>query len=1062
MLFWPLVIAAQDNVAISPLKPPIQFSADEKAWLESHPIVRMGYDPYFPPLEFSDESGTYVGMAAEYISILNERLGLNIIPAPNIKNWPIANEMGKNKELDIFPVITPSPERKEYWIFSDVYLEYSNVIFTRDDYPAVTGLESLSGKSVSAPIGYVSFELIKNNYPEIKLVGSDSILDGLKKVSSGQVDAFVGDIPTTVYYMRKNNMINLKVASPTTLKVKGFAMAIRDDWPELVSILNKGLSSITDEERQKISDKWIKLKYDPIINYSFVWKLISIFLIILVLISIWIRLLQNQRRTITSAKLKVDKARDELEIRVKERTAELLEINEKLESEIDDRVLSENKLRASEARYKQLFANSEISIWNEDFSEVLSALEQLRMEGVEDLREYLVEDEQVAWDMAGKVRVVGINQATLTLFGAKSEKDFFFQIDKTFGLNAIDIFREQLHAIWDKQPIFRSEARYKTLDGKDITCIISLPVPQSKENSRNVPVSIIDITERKKIEEELLTQSQIITNMEEGAYLIRVSDATIVYTNAALDTMFGYESGEMLGQHVSIVNAPTDNSPKETADIIINALSNSGVWRGEVRNIKKDGTPFWCSATVSTFDHPIYGTVWASVHADISERKAIDEKLSYQASHDALTGLPNRAEFEHRATRLISTLSTEDLEHAMCFLDLDQFKVINDSCGHPAGDELLRQLGRLLQKVIRKRDTFARLGGDEFGVLMEHCSLEQANRVAENILKAIADYQFAWDSKVFRIGVSIGLVAVTKTTGDFTNLFKQADAACYLAKDLGRNRIYIYHPDDAELAVRHGEMQWVERINNALDNNQFCLHAQPILSLESNSRRHFEILIRMLEGEGEIVPPGAFLPAAERYNLIGKIDAWVLNNVCSMFGEHLDFFNKMDFVSINLSGPSLTDHKFLETILRTFRNSKIPPNKICFEVTETVAVSNMDSAREFIQTLKKEGFRFALDDFGSGISSFGYLKNLPVDYLKIDGVFVKDIVEDPIDYAMVKSINEVGHLMGMKTIAEFVENDEVKGMLKAIGVDYGQGYGLGKPESILDLIVESENINVPK
>jgi len=210
------------------------------------------------------------------------------------------------------------------------------------------------------------------------------------------------------------------------------------------------------------------------------------------------------------------------------------------------------------------------------------------------------------------------------------------------------------------------------------------------------------------------------------------------------------------------------------------------------------------------------------------------------------------------------------------------------------------------------------------------------------------------------------------------------------------------------------------------------------------------------------VPPGAFLPAAERYNLIGKIDAWVLNNVCAMFGEHLDFFNKMDFVSINLSGPSLTDHKFLETILRTFRNSKIPPNKICFEVTETVAVSNMDSAREFIQTLKKEGFRFALDDFGSGISSFGYLKNLPVDYLKIDGVFVKDIVEDPIDYAMVKSINEVGHLMGMKTIAEFVENDEVKGMLKAIGVDYGQGYGLGKPESILDLIVESENINVPK
>jgi EAL domain-containing protein (putative c-di-GMP-specific phosphodiesterase class I) len=366
-------------------------------------------------------------------------------------------------------------------------------------------------------------------------------------------------------------------------------------------------------------------------------------------------------------------------------------------------------------------------------------------------------------------------------------------------------------------------------------------------------------------------------------------------------------------------------------------------------------------------------------------------------------------------------------------------------------------VGEVLRSIVRKSDTLARLGGDEFGLLMEHCTLEQAHRVADEILEAVIKYQFFWKGNIFRIGVSIGLIAVTGATGSFTELFRKADSACCVAKNLGRNRVHAIHSDDAEMAILHGEMQWVGRINQALAEDRFCLYAQPIVALDGGNSINYELLIRMLGEQGEIIPPGAFLPAAERYNLIEKVDAWVVSHICALLAEHPIFCEKVNSISINLSGSSLTNQNFLESILSTFKDAGVSPSMVCFEVTETVAVSNLDSAIHFIQTLKESGFSFALDDFGSGISSFGYLKNLPLDYLKIDGMFIKNIIEDPIDFAMVKSINEIGHLMGIKTIAEYVENDEIKVMLTAIGVDYGQGYGLGKPKPLKDLIAQSEH-----
>jgi len=399
--------------------------------------------------------------------------------------------------------------------------------------------------------------------------------------------------------------------------------------------------------------------------------------------------------------------------------------------------------------------------------------------------------------------------------------------------------------------------------------------------------------------------------------------------------------------------------------------------------------------------------------------------------------------------RILKSAKDDGAEHVLCYLDLDQFKVINDTCGHVAGDELLRQLARLLPREIRKRDTIARLGGDEFGVLMEHCSVEQADRVAESLRQAVEDFRFRWEDKLFRIGVSIGLVPITESSSSMHDLLGLADRVCYQAKDAGRNRIVIFREDDRQFNQRSGEMQWVARIHEALEHNQFQLYYQSIKALDEGPETgwHCELLLRLLDHSGNLIAPGLFLPAAERYNLSTDIDRWVIVEAFNwLIG--LPLAKHPEVCIINFSGHSLSDEQFLTFICQQLDRLDPTTGKICFEITETAAITNLSSASQFIQTLKQRGCLFSLDDFGSGLSSFGYLKNLPVDFLKIDGIFVKGIVDDPIDFAMVKSIHEIGRVMGKKTIAEFVENEGILAKLREIGVDYVQGYGIAMPEPL--------------
>lgn len=429
------------------------------------------------------------------------------------------------------------------------------------------------------------------------------------------------------------------------------------------------------------------------------------------------------------------------------------------------------------------------------------------------------------------------------------------------------------------------------------------------------------------------------------------------------------------------------------------------------------------------------------------------QQLSYQATHDTLTGLINRREFEVRIERALQTSHENGATHALCFLDLDQFKIVNDTCGHEAGDNLLRQLAHHLKNKLRDRDTLARVGGDEFALLLENCSLDNAADVARGLLDSIHGFRFSYHGKSFVVGGSIGLVVINRKSESVSLILSQADTACYTAKDLGRNRVYVFQGPEDSSELRHAGTSWVTRINQALEESRFCLHYQPILPLDSghpDRPRYFEVLLRMEQNNGDMVLPMAFIPAAERYNLMQILDRWVVEAAFADYRRLLEEGVSMHdcIFSINLSGSSLCDEKLSKFLEYQFASYQVPPHRICFEVTETAAITNLTQALGLIQQQKRIGCRFMLDDFGSGLSSFTYLKNLPVDGIKIDGAFVKDMVANSMDCAMVEAINNIGHAMGLITVAEYVEDATILQRLREIKVDYVQGHGVQQPASL--------------
>ena len=442
--------------------------------------------------------------------------------------------------------------------------------------------------------------------------------------------------------------------------------------------------------------------------------------------------------------------------------------------------------------------------------------------------------------------------------------------------------------------------------------------------------------------------------------------------------------------------------------------------------------------------------------SDIDARRTAEETLSWQATHDTLTDLENRRQFETSLARHIETARLQGACHALLYIDLDQFKVVNDTCGHAAGDSLLRQLAHVLLAKMRRGDSLARLGGDEFGVLLEGCDLLHAQRVAAHLLATIRGFRFPWQGQVFTLSASIGVAAVTSASGDLESVLSAADTACYLAKDNGRNQVRIYHADDEEVSSRHGQMGWVSRITRSAEEDRFFLDCQRVVNLSAAGAptEYLELLLRMRDEAGRVVAPMAFIPAAERYHLMGTIDRWVVGKALRCLGRLHGSAQPTRMpprFGINLSGMSLGDPAFADFVLQQLVESGAPPQSVCFEITETAAISNLARAARFISAFRDRGCRFALDDFGTGLSSFAYLKSLPVDYLKIDGSFVKGSGGDSVDHAVVDAIQRLAHAVGAKTIAESVESRETYERIRRLGIDFAQGHVIHVPEPYPEL-----------
>jgi len=566
----------------------------------------------------------------------------------------------------------------------------------------------------------------------------------------------------------------------------------------------------------------------------------------------------------------------------------------------------------------------------------------------------------------------------------------------------------------------------------------------------------VDITERKLYEEALFREkesAQITLRSIGDGVITTDADCNVEYINPVAEELTGWKVDDASGRPIDEIFR---GFHEETCEPLENPLAVSIRRSRSIKSvrptllIRRDGNELYIESTASPIrDGKGDVTGGVLVFHDVSESRELNRRLSYHASHDILTGLVNRAEFETRLERALKSAKAREASYALCYLDLDQFKIVNDSCGHSAGDALLGQLGALLKSKIRWRDTLARLGGDEFGVLLESCSLDEAMKTAEVLRVAIGEFKFMWDDRSFRLGVSIGVVPITADNEDVAALLSAADSACAAAKEAGRNRIHSFQENDIDLMRRRREMQWAARINNALEDNRFELFRQTILPLQTEEDgAHYEILLRMRDESGGIIAPGLFIEAAERYSITPNIDRWVIKNAFRWLVSEADERERLVLCSINLSGQSLGDEKFLPFVVEQFQMSGLDATKICFEITETAAIASYSQANRFINALKELGCKFALDDFGTGLSSFGYLKHFPVDFLKIDGSFVKEILHDPIDREMVRSINEIGHLTGKKTIAEFAENEEIITMLKGMGIDYAQGYGVSEPKRV--------------
>ena len=548
----------------------------------------------------------------------------------------------------------------------------------------------------------------------------------------------------------------------------------------------------------------------------------------------------------------------------------------------------------------------------------------------------------------------------------------------------------------------------------------------------------------------------IYHNAVEGMFSTTV-DGQLLSANRALLNILGYQELSQMEQDVRQHGMGRYYANPDERLQMVRQLQHTSNQSFELRGLKADGSPFWALMSARfTRNNQGEAFIHGSV-VDITEQKVAHEQLAYLASHDPLTGLYNRHHFVNLVQNAWIRHSLDRSTSAILFIDIDQFKLVNTTCNHDAGDALLKQISDQLRRTLGSQGVLARLGGDEFGVLLPGKTAQEAFSISYSLLEVVKEFRFFWQDSLFNISVSIGLCDISNEDLSAEQTLKKADSACFVAKEKGRNRIHVFNANDIELQKHQAEIQWLHVLRQALEQDHFVLYVQPIQAIqERDSVAHYEVLIRLKSDDGAIISPGNFLSSAERYGLMPQIDRWVIRNYFRWLSQHPAHMTTLGLCSINLSGASLIDPLFKAYVQNLFDEYKIPARHICFEITESMAILNLQNTLDFIHHFRSLGCHFSLDDFGSGFSSYGYLKNFPVDFIKIDGNFVRDLLEDQFDRAIVNSIHDVAAAMGIKTIAEFVENGQILAELKAMGVNYGQGYGIAKPRPLAELVLDDD------
>jgi diguanylate cyclase (GGDEF)-like protein/PAS domain S-box-containing protein len=694
-----------------------------------------------------------------------------------------------------------------------------------------------------------------------------------------------------------------------------------------------------------------------------------------------------------------------------------------------ERNLAEEALRASEAKFRGLFEG------------VIEGVYQSTRDG----------------------RLVSVNSAFVKMLGYGSAEEMY-ALPSSVMLYWSPTDRADFVRRVDADGEVRSmEVVLRRRDG---TSVVAL------ENSRGVrdgsgrivgyEGTVSDITERKRAEQAIYAEkdrAHVTLQSIGDAVITTDAAAQIDYLNPVAERLTGWSLDEARGRPIGDVLQLIDESTRKPVAYTLDRVLIAGetsvpsdhivlvTRRGEELAIQETATP------IRNREGAAIGAV--IVFGDVTKERRLKRALSYQASHDALTGLINRREFDTRLETAVTAAQRGEGEYVLLYVDLDQFKVVNDTCGHSAGDRLLRDITSLLQTRVRASDTIARLGGDEFGLLLERCSLEQAERVADSIRQSIHGYRFLWGANSLSVGASIGVVRIARETTSAASVLSAADIACYAAKDGGRNRVQVYEKDHG--TSRHREMQWVGRIARAVEDGRLDLYAQRIvgISAKTGDTPFYELMVRLRDEDGSLVPPDEFIPAAERYNVMVMVDRWVVNRAIELLEACIAQGRRVPLVAVNLSGTSINDEDFLEYVMSRLRDERVA-RALCFEITETAAVASLSKATFFMRELKARGCRFSLDDFGSGVSSFVYLKTLPVDFLKIAGNFAAAVASDVVDRTMVEAIAKIGAAMQVATIAEKVESAEVLQVLKQIGVDYIQGFHLAEPCAIEELFARGD------